>query len=173
MKAIYVSFLLGLVVTTGFAQGTLSKGGKQLNAGFGFSSWGTPVYVGADFGVYEAITVGPRISYRKRTESAFGEKYSQSLTVVSFNGNYHFNKLLNLPSPWNVYAGLTLGYYVWSDVRWNNSAFNNNGFKGEGSGIGLDVQVGGRYFFSDKFGVNLELGGGTGSGGSLGITYKF
>jgi outer membrane protein W len=171
MKKIFVVFLLTLAATAGYAQGTLGKGGKQLNAGLGFSSWGTPVYVGVDFGVHEAITVGPRISYRKYDDNFGGFKYSQTLTVISFNGNYHFNQLLQLPGPWDVYAGLTLGYYIWSDAEFENNGIN--GEAGEGSGLGLELQVGGRYFFSDNFGVNLELGGGTGSGGSIGITYKF
>jgi outer membrane immunogenic protein len=170
-----LNFIIALTLLSASAalgQGTLGKGGKQLNAGIGFSSWGTPVYVGVDFGVHEAITIGPKISYRNRSESYLGYEYSQSLTVISFNGNYHFNKLLNIPGPWDVYAGLTIGYYMWSDVKWNNSSFNSS-YGGEGSGVGLDAQIGGRYFFSDKFGVNLELGGGTGSGGNFGITYKF
>lgn len=156
--------------TSAVAQGTLAKGGKQLNAGLGFSTWGVPVYVGADFGIHESITIGPWISYRKNSEKFAGNKYSQTLTVISFNGNYHFNKLLKLPDPWNVYAGVTLGYYVWSDVKWNNST--TTGFGGEGSGLGFDIQLGARYFFTDNFGINLELGGGTGSGGNFGITYK-
>jgi hypothetical protein len=83
---------------------------------------------------------------------------------LAFNGNYHFNTLFNMPSEWNFYAGLTLGYYIWSDLDDYPDA--------RGSGIGLDAQIGGRYFFSDKFGVNLEFGGGTGAGGSFGITVK-
>jgi outer membrane immunogenic protein len=163
--------LLVVGASAAFAQGTLGKGGKQLNAGLGFSSWGIPVYVGVDFGVHESITVGPRISYRKTSESFSGFEYSQSLTVISFNGNYHFNQLLDLPEPFDLYAGLTLGYYIWSDVKWSNGSFS--GDAGEASGIGIDAQIGARYFFSDKFGLNLELGGGTASGGNFGITYKF
>jgi hypothetical protein len=170
MKKINFILILSMVSSLAFAQGTLEKGGKQLNAGLGFSSFGVPVYVGVDFGVHEAITVGPRLSYRRYSEKVFGNKYSQSLTVISFNGNYHFNELIQLAPEWDLYAGLTLGYYVWSDVRWDNNPSNN--FGGESSGIGFDAQVGARYFFNDRFGVNLEFGGGTGSGGNIGITYK-
>jgi hypothetical protein len=157
-------------VTLVSAQGNLGKGGKQLNAGVGFSSFGVPVYIGADFGVHESISVGPRISYRNNSERFGGFKYSQSLTVIAFNGNYHFNKLLSLPDEWNIYAGLTLGYYIWSDVKWDGTTIDT--FGGEGSGIGLDAQLGARYFFNEKWGLNLELGGGTASGGNFGVTYK-
>ena len=160
-----------LCLTSAMAQGSLDKGKAQFNAGLGFSTWGVPIYVGADFGVHEDITIGGRLSYRNNSERYGGYKYSQSLTVIGVNGNYHFNRLLKLPSEWDFYAGLTLGYYVWSDVKWTG----NNGqvvYGGEASGVGADIQIGGRYYFNERFGVNLELGGGTGAGGSLGITYK-
>jgi hypothetical protein len=168
-KLTLLCVLIFTITAFSFAQGTLGKGGKQLNAGFGFSSWGTPIYVGMDFGIDESITIGPKLSYRNYSYSTGFGDVSQSLTVVSFNGNYHFNKLANLPKQWDLYAGLTLGYYMWSDAKINGVKYSG----GKGSGLGLDLQIGGRYFFNDKFGVNLELGGGTGSGGSLGITYKF
>ena len=166
MKKINLIILVIIAgVTTSFAQGNLGKGGKQLNAGVGFSSFGVPIYVGLDFGVHESITIGPRVSYRNYSDNFGGINYSQSLTVLSFNGNYHFNNLLKIASPWDIYAGLTLGYYIW------NAKDNFSG--AQASGIGLDAQIGVRYFFSDKFGINLEFGGGTGTGGNFGITYKF
>ncbi len=169
MKHFFI-ILFSLCLSSVFAQGSLEKGKAQINAGFGVSGWGVPVYAGVDFAVHESITVGGNISYRNNSESYSGNKYSQSLTVINFNGNYHFNKLLELPDPWDLYAGATLGYYVWSDVKWNNG--NGVVYGGESSGIGAGIQIGGRYFFTDKFGVNLELGGGTGTGASLGVTFK-
>jgi outer membrane immunogenic protein len=164
MKKVSLIILSSLFTTAMvFGQSPLGKGGSQLNAGVGFSSWGTPVYIGADFGVHPDITIGPKLSYRNYNYNALGTKYEQNLTVLAFNGNYHFNRLLSLPSKWNVYAGLTMGYYVWSA----------NDFTGaKGSGIGLDGQIGARYFFTNKFGINLEFGGGTATGGNFGITYK-
>ncbi len=166
MKKINVIILIVIAgVTTSFAQGNLGKGGKQLNAGVGFSNWGVPIYVGLDFGVHESITIGPRASFRSYSDNFGGTRYTQSLIVLGFNGNYHFNKLLKIASPWDIYAGLTLGYYIWKA---------DNDFSGaQASGVGLDAQIGARYFFSPKFGINLEFGGGTGTGGSFGITYKF
>jgi outer membrane immunogenic protein len=171
MKKIYFLFAFSLSILSAVAQGSLAKGENQLNAGIGFSSFGVPLYVGADFGIHESITIGPRISYRKYSEKYIGNKYSQSLTVISFNGNYHFNTLLNLQAPWDVYAGITLGYYLWSDIKWNNGSTTS--FGGEASGIGFDAQVGARYFFNDQLAFNLEFGGGTGSGGIFGVTYRF
>jgi outer membrane immunogenic protein len=162
MKKLFAIVVLGFITSTAFAQGTLDKGAAQLNAGLGFSNWGTPVYIGADFGVHEDITIGPRISRRNYGYRIAGNRYRQSLTVLSFNGNYHFNRILGIAPEWDIYGGLTLSYYIWSSAE----------FGGQASGMGLDAQIGARYFFSDKVGINLELGGGTGSGGLLGITIK-
>lgn len=153
-----------------FAQGSLEKGKAQLNAGLGLSTWGVPVYVGFDYAVHEAITVGAKLSYRNYSTRYFNDRYRQSLTIIGVNGNYHFNQLLDLPSQWDLYGGLTIGYWIWSDVKWNNN--NVTTFGGEASGIGAGIQVGGRYFFTERFGVNLEAGGGTGAGLDFGITYK-
>lgn len=167
LNVLIVFFVLASIFS--FAQGTLGKGGTQFNAGVGFSDWGVPIYAGLDFGVHESITIGPRLSYRNYAYTRSSNDYRQSLTVLSFNGNYHFNQLLNLQSPWDFYAGLTLGYYLWSDVKTSSGVY----YVGKSSTLGLDAQIGGRYFFTNDFAVNLEFGGGTGAGGSLGITYKF
>ncbi len=165
MKKINALALLSLFCSTvAFAQAPLEKGGKQLNAGLGFSTWGVPIYAGLDFGVHEDITIGPQISFQNYGYTILGEKYNQNLIVLGFNGNYHFNTLLDLPSQWNLYAGLTVGYYIWS---------NDDLPSANSSGLGLYAQVGGRYFFNENFGINLQLGGGTSSGGTIGITYKF
>jgi outer membrane immunogenic protein len=163
-KLLLLSTLMLICITASLAQAPLGKGGAQLNAGLGFSSWGTPIYVGADFGVHPDITIGPTISFRDHNYNYLGTRYSQNLTVIGFNGNYHFNKLLNMPSKWNVYAGLTLGYFIWSNGDYAGA---------KDSDIGWAGQLGARYFFTKNFGVNLEFGGGTATGGGLGITYKF
>lgn len=170
MKRIILGCLPVLAfVTCSIAQAPLGKGNAQLNAGFGFSSWGIPVYAGVDFGVHPDITIGPQASFRSYSEryTVGGTKYrySHSIFGISFNGNYHFNTLLEMPPQWDFYAGLSLGYYVWSTPE---------GYLGtHSSGIGLDGQVGGRYFWSPNFGLNLEFGGGSFAGGKIGITYIF
>jgi outer membrane immunogenic protein len=170
MKKFALIIAFTIVATTySFSQGTLGEGGKQFNAGIGFSDWGVPIYAGFDFGVHESVTIGPRVSFRNYVYTRNNYEYRQSLMVLSFNGNYHFNQLLNLDSPWDFYAGLTLGYYFWSNVRASSGAE----YTGKSSTLGLDAQIGGRYFFNDDFAINLEFGGGTGTGGSIGITYKF
>lgn len=180
-------FLAGLFMAaaTASAQADLGKGNLQLNAGTGISGWGIPVYVGLDYGVTDEITVGGELSYRYDTSSyairanfgRFGEYRSDKITYrhhtfgVFTNGNYHFNRLLRLPRQLDLYAGASLGFFFGSVT----SSEGNIKYTGDSySGFSAALQTGARYFFTDNFGVNLELSGGVlTSGLKAGITYKF
>lgn len=165
MKRQILTFILVFTASTIFAQSPLPKGKSQINAGVGFSTWGVPVYLGFDHGVHPDISLGAELSYRGYNDNWRDHKYRHSVIGVSGNANYHFNTVLNIPSNWDFYAGLNLGFYNW------NSPNDYDGT--HTSGLGLGAQIGGRYFFSDKVGVNLEFGGGNAfSGGKFGLTIK-
>lgn len=166
-KLIIIASLL-FIANTSFAQYALAKGEAQFNAGLGFSSWGLPVYAGFDVGVHRDISVGGELSFRSYRERWAGDDYRRKVIGIVGNGNYHFNTVLDIPEEWDFYAGLNLGFYIWDDP--------DNDYDGDNSsGLGLGAQVGGRYYFNDRFGLNLELGGGANSfgGGKFGITVKF
>ncbi|AOZ98988.1 outer membrane beta-barrel protein [Flavobacterium commune] len=167
MKKSILLLTFSFITLSTLAQGRLTKGHIQLNAGLGTSGWGTPVYVGLDYGIHEDITLGGELSYRSKSEHFGNSKYKSSVTGIGINGNYHFNRVLEISSKWDFYAGLGLNYYIWN---YENEAYKAN----DASDIGLGAQIGGRYFFNDNLGINLELGGGNAtSGGKIGITYKF
>lgn len=158
-----VSFFFIVLVS---AQNPLSKGQTQLNAGFGFSDHGIPVYVGFDYGVHKDVTIGGEMSFRSYHENYNNGTYDHSVFCLLFNSNYHFNTIMKIPTNWDLYAGLNIGFAFY------NSPDN---YPGDAhSEFGLGAQVGGRYFFTNNFGLNLEFGGGNAfSGGKFGITYKF
>lgn len=166
MKKIIILASLLFIANISFAQYKLSKGQAQLNAGVGLSSWGVPIYVGFDVGVHPDISVGGELSFRSYNDNWKGNDYDHNIIGFSANGNYHFNTILNIPEEWDFYAGLNLGFYVWNT--------DNDDYDGDGSsGLGLGAQVGGRYYFNDRFGINLEVGGASAfSGGKFGITLK-
>lgn len=169
MKKSILSILFIAVAFIGFAQNPIDKGQAQLNAGVGFSNWGLPVYVGFDYGVHSDITIGAELSYRRYSESYRVNnqtyKYGHSLIGILGNGNYHFNTILGIPDNWDFYAGLNIGFLVW------NSPNDYNG--SHASGLGLGGQVGGRYYFNKKFGLNLEFAGGNAlNGGKFGISIR-
>jgi outer membrane immunogenic protein len=164
-KCIFLTMFC-LIATGVFAQSPLEVGRFQLNAGIGTSNWGTPVYVGLDYGACKDITVGGELSYRSDSNYYGATKYRSSVVGIGVNGNYHFNRILQMSKKWNLYAGLGLNYFAWS--------YENNNYKSNNdSNIGLGAQLGARYFFTSKFGVNFELGGGNATNGAkFGITYK-
>ena len=143
-----------------------SKEDFQLNAGIGVSGWGVPVYVGADYFVDNDISIGAEVSYQTFNETIFVQKYKSSILGIGVNGNYHFRRVLKLPNEWDLYAGIGIGYYIWS--------FDNVNYAGSNtSGTGFGGQIGARYFINNKFAINAELGGAsTTSGARIGITYK-
>jgi len=152
MKKILLTIVLLTGIICSYGQNPLSVGKAQLNAGLGFSGWGVPVYLGLDFGAARDFTLGGELSYRSYRDDYNGIGYGHSIFGISANGNYHFNTVLDMPSAWDFCAGLNLGFYSWvssSDYPGNHT-----------SGVSLGAQVGGRYYFTKKIGLNLELGGG-------------
>jgi hypothetical protein len=169
MKKIILLLSITLASSTINAQYMLNKGDAQLNAGLGFSGWGVPVYLGFDYGVHQDISVGAELSFRSYNYSRYSNyNYRISIYGISANGNYHFNTLLKIPTKYDFYAGVNLGFYIWS--------YPNDNYRGnEGiSHISLGAQIGGRYYFNDKLAINLEFGGGNAfGGGKIGLSYKF
>ena len=165
MKKQVLTFALLIAAISVFAQGPISKGQSQINAGVGLSSWGIPVYLGFDHGVSQDITLGGELSFRSYDDDWSGHSYNHSVVGILGNANYHFNTILDVPSDWDFYAGLNLGFYNWSSPDDYDGSHT--------SGLGLGAQIGGRYYFSNNVGINLEFGGGNGlSGGKFGITLK-
>jgi len=156
---------LVILISLAFAQNPIGQGQTQLNLGVGLSSWGIPIYGGLDFGISNDFSLGAELSYRAYREHYNNHDYDRSVIGISGNGNYHFNRVLNIPRNWDFYAGLNIGFYVWDDP---------DDYHGDNtSGLGLGAQVGMRYYFTDSFGVNLEFGGGNAfSGGKLGLSFK-
>ncbi len=163
-KQILIPFFL-IMTSAIFAQGPISKGQSQINVGVGLSTWGVPVYLGFDYGIHPDFTLGAELSYRGYYDHWREYKYHHSIIGFLGNANYHFNTILGIPSPWDFYAGLNLGFYSWSSPNDYEGSHN--------SGIGLGAQIGGRYYFNNKLGVNLEFGGGNAfRGGKFGLTIK-
>lgn len=166
MKNTILAIIFFIAATTAsFAQSPLAKGQNQINLGVGLSNWGIPVYFGLDHGIHKDISIGFEFSFRNFHEKYSNYQYNHSIIGISGNANYHFNALFNIPSNWDLYAGLNIGFYHWNSSKDYRGSYN--------SGLGLGAQIGGRYYFSNRFGINLELGGGNAfSGGKFGITIK-
>ncbi len=147
MKKICLTLMMVVMATAIFAQSApLSKGDKQLNFGLGFSYWGLPLYAGMDFAFHDDWTAGPVLRVNIDDDISFG---------AVGRVDYHWNRLLEIPSNWDFYLGASLGVNIGNDID-----------------PALGLQLGGRYYWSDRWGVNLEFGGGTYYGGAIGLSVK-
>jgi outer membrane immunogenic protein len=165
MKRILSVLILLVSFNAVNAQNPLVPGKTQLNFGVGLSEWGVPVYIGIDHGLSQVFTIGGELSYRSYRENWKNNTYRHGITGISGNLNYHFNQVLKMPKDFDLYAGANLGFYMWSSP----DAYDGT----HSSGLGLGGQIGGRYYFSNKVGINLEAGGGNAfSGGKFGLTIK-
>lgn len=99
-----------------------------------------------EFPVASAITVGP----------AAYTNFDLDYLTLGAKANYYFDELFPLPDAWDFYAGANLGFGV---------ALNNEG----SSDLDLGLQVGGRWFWNETWGVFLELGGGRLGGAAYGV----
>ena len=149
-------FLLSLVAICFLGLGVqaqeMSKGQLVGSARLGFSNGGIPVAVAVDYGVLSgfingngAVSVGGELGLYMydRVEGGLGLHLS-----AAARGNFHYEFVQNL----DTYLGVNLGVL--------------------GRSLALGAHLGARYYFGN-WGINLELGGGTTLGGSLGVSMKF
>ena len=154
MKKITLLAIAILFGFAGFAQGggvaPLAKGEMQINFGTGFSSRGLPVYASLDIALHKDVTLTPEVHTRLPLEG--DDDFSGGIMVKA---DYHWNYLIGIPSNWDFYAGARAGINFGGDI------FPD-----------LGIQVGGRWYWNDNWGLNLELAGGTGFGTTFGLSVK-
>lgn len=165
MKKVLLSLSLVLITSFAFGQSALYVGSSQLNLGLGLSDSGIPVYIGFDHSVARDVTLGAELSYRAYNENWQNDYYNHNIIGISGNANYHFNTIFGLSPHWDFYAGANVGFYIWTSP---------DGYTGNhSSSIGLGGQIGGRYYFNNSMGLNLEFGGGNAfNGGKIGLSFR-
>ena len=144
----------------------LTKSSLQFNIGSGISNWGIPFNFGFDIGLKYDISIGAELSYRNYSGEVANASYNSKILGFSGNGNYHFNRIFGMPPNWDFYAGINAGFYHWKSDR---------GYDRVGkSGFGFGIQVGGRYYWSEFWGINAELiGGNKVRTGKIGLSVRF
>lgn len=120
-------------------QAYTGKGDTKMHIGANFQDGGTGLNVGSDFGLGENISIGFSASYLLGVQEVtvadetFKPKFKDRIDAkLKFNAN--IGNVLKLPEQIDVYPGLDLGV------------------KNFGGHLGV------RYFFSEGFGLQTELG---------------
>ncbi len=108
------------------------------------------VGVSYELPVSSAITIAP---------AAFTNTDFSHL-ILGVKANYYFDDLFTLHNDWDVYGGANAGFGL---------GIGND----KDSDFGFGAQVGGRWFWNEKWGVYAEIGGGNlGGNGGFGVTMK-
>ena len=140
------ALLLG-VSATSFAQSTASEGhGNALNLFAGFGDNYTAIHGNYEFSITDDLTIAPTASIVFGDDSDF---------AVGGRLDYYFDRLLKLPTEWDIYAGVDTG------ISFDSGDFNVNGHMGV------------EYLISEKIGIIGEFGLGSLSSGSLGVGIHF
>ena len=135
-----------LVFAILFFANVFGQARKELNFGL--------VGINYEIPVHDDITIAPGI----------GTSLDLDWLNIGVKANYYFDNLFGISDDaWDVYGGANAGYSVYNGDNNDNS-----------SDINLGLQVGGRWFWNDKWGVYLEISGGNVSGMSpgIGVTMK-
>jgi len=132
-----------LVVAMSFTSNVVfAQAAKHLNVG----GLGTGLYASIEFPLGSTITIAPQ----------FATDYNFDKFIISAKGNFYFDDIFGVGDAWDVYAGANVGWRLET---------NNDG-------AAWGIQIGGRWFWSDKWGINGEFGGGSGVLGGVGVTMK-
>lgn len=137
------ALVLAVPALASAGEAPLSPGQLAFNGGLGLGRAPLPLYAGVDVSVHRDVTLGGDV---------FVSTGAGGIAAMG-RGDYHWNRLLGIPRDGDFYLGLGL---VLVDA-----------------GLYPRLQLGGRWFFNERVGLNLELGGASREvGGLFGVTVK-
>jgi outer membrane immunogenic protein len=142
---------------------------SYFNAGIGISNWGIPLYASFEKPVASDINLGGGVSFQTVNRN----KWRHTAFGLEAIGSYYADRVLALPSDFDVYGGLGLGFFFW-DTKYKDepNGFNERYDGPASSGLSLRGFVGARYHMNSKLALNLELGGGSViSGARFGLSW--
>jgi hypothetical protein len=129
---------------------------NHFNLGLGLNGWGIPVYGSYDWGFRGDFNLGVGASVAFDTDND-DRGFNGTALGVGFFTQWYADRVLEIPQDFDVYAGGGLFYYTFSG----------------GDDLDLNLFIGGRYYFNDKMGFNLEFGGGSAlAGGKVGVSWR-
>lgn len=150
------------IVSIGYGLNNSTFGGYW-DGGFG------PIYGKYEHGIIDEVGIGGYLGLANSHHSGPGYKDNATAIGMGILGYYHFNKLIPLKKL-DVYAGAGLGFvnghYKFDDhspYKISNSYFDVNAI----------FKAGARWYFTQGFGVFLEVGYDDMSAANLGVSFRF
>ncbi|QDO95580.1 hypothetical protein FNB79_16915 [Formosa sediminum] len=111
------------------------------------------VGVNYEIPVHENVTIAPGI----------GTDFDLDWITLGVKANYYFDEIFGITDDaWDVYGGANAGYAIYT---------GDNDL--DDSSLDLGLQVGGRWFWNDKWGIYAEFSGGINTVmPAIGVTMK-
>lgn len=164
-------FLLFLLVASpAFSQVVYDKADKLVNVGLGFGNYfagGVPITASFEYFVNDAISVGPYIGFTSYNYAYSTYKYNYTFIDFGARGAYHFSKHIDMNTDkLDLYGALILGFTA------SSYSGGSVGYNPYGSRVRAGATAGARWYFTDGFSVNGEVGYGL-APLLLGVTFKF
>lgn len=173
MKKVFIYVVVAFFATSFAVAQEFSKGTNVINAGIGlgghYNNVGSgdespSLSVSYEHGIWDiagpgVISLGGYLGYKSYK---YVNDIKWNYTIVGVRGAYHFTGL-NVDNL-DVYGGTMLSYNM----------LDINGYDGDDadSELGFSLYAGGRWYFTDTFGVFAELGYGV-SYINLGASFRF
>ncbi len=140
-----------------------------------------------DIGVHELISIAPYLYYQSSKYEYnngwnYGSGWNDYTTKVKYNnigfgvrGLFHYGNMLGIDlDKLDLYGGLAMGFAHRArkeDRTYYNNAYADETYKSSAFNFDYDLFAGARWYFTNSFAVNVELGTGI-SLGKIGVTFK-
>lgn len=141
--------------------------GSSLYSGFGYKSVVPPISASMEFCIVDnilekgSVGVGGYLGFSSHKYSNY---WKSSSFIIGPRGSFHYALVDKL----DTYAGLIIGYNIYSS-KWIGSGMELTDTSS--GGLVSSEFVGARYYFSDSFAANAELGFGI-SWLTIGVSLK-
>lgn len=150
--------VFALAANNAYAQKKYVKGDFLLNFGVGAYyayAGGVPVVASGEFVLNDAFSIGPYAAFTSYGYKSAGYKWAYTFLDFGVRGSYHFSKHIDaLPEQLDLYGGALLGFVV-STYTENASVNYSDAYPNT---VRLGAFGGARWYFSEKFAVNAEVG---------------
>lgn len=173
MKKVFTVLGFVLLVSVAFGQKEYGKGDVLLNLGIGAGhayGGGLPIMASAEFALNDAISIGPYVGFTSWGYRSFGYRWNYTFIDFGARGSYHFSKHIDMNTDkLDLYGGAMLGFVVSSYDDGNNLVTYDDAY---GSTIRFGILAGARWYFTDSFAANAEVGAAGVTPLLIGLTFK-
>lgn len=153
-KKLIITLILLVVTLNVFSQASYRKDDFQINLGASVANYGIPVYLSFEYFSDNFFSFRADFNYRNYPYRNMGETTRIQAFCTAFGVSYHFSEHLPIVDNVDLYGGGDLG------VVFFDYPHNYNGIYPK-TRLSIGGHAGARYFFTNKFAGNVEVGGGS------------